>query len=307
MNTSITTRKLANFVIGGTEKAGTTSIFTYLSEHPQVCGSKVKETDFFRNHATGDLEVDASRYAEYFDRCGADARLYMEASPGYLGGGERVAARMHALIPEARLLFVLRDPVDRLYSSFNFHVGKLNLPADMSFETYIDKCIAYAGGQSDAASLGIGDWYLKAIIHGRYADYLEPFFRLYGQSRIKIMFFEDLNRDVAGFMAELSEFLEISPEFFAGYDFRKINATFSGKVKWLHQLAVYVNGKTEPFLRQRPRLKRDIVDTYKKFFQAREGYDPMSDAARTKLRAYYRPSIEALQGYVASGTTPWGT
>ena len=61
--------RLANFVIGGTEKAGTTSVFDYLSAHPQVCASSRKETDFFRNEYSGEREVDARRYAAYFERC----------------------------------------------------------------------------------------------------------------------------------------------------------------------------------------------------------------------------------------------
>ena len=127
---------LANFIIAGTEKAGTTSVFTYLSTHPSVCGSVVKETDFFRNAYTGDREKDITNYASFFENHSHEKPIIMEASPGYLGSGAEVAARIHSLIPNTKLLFILRNPIDRMYSSFNFHVSKLNLNANLSFEEF---------------------------------------------------------------------------------------------------------------------------------------------------------------------------
>src|SRR5687768_10444593 len=98
---------LANFIIGGTDKAGTTSVFTYLSAHPSVCGSVIKETNFFRDYYTGDREVDVANYTSYFGHCAHVAPIVMEASPVYLAGGAEVAVRVHALIPQTKLLFIL--------------------------------------------------------------------------------------------------------------------------------------------------------------------------------------------------------
>ena len=103
---------MANFVIGGTEKAGTTSVFDWLSAHPAVCPSAKKETDFFRTGFTGEPAVDGARYASFFERCDASRPVRMEASPGYLGEAATVAPRLRLLVPEAKLLFILRDPID---------------------------------------------------------------------------------------------------------------------------------------------------------------------------------------------------
>lgn len=296
---------LANFIIAGTEKAGTTSVFTYLSAHPSVCGSAVKETDFFRNLYTGDRAKDVASYASYFESCTHEVPIIMEASPGYLGNGEEVATRIHTLIPRTKLLFILRNPIDRMYSSFNFHISKLNLNADLSFEEYIDKCIAYDSGQKTPTELGIGEWYLKVISFGRYADYLKYYYQQFPESQIKVMFFEDMQRDVSSFMRELCQFLEISTDYFDNYNFKKINVTYESKVKWLHKVAVNLNARTERFLRQRPKLKQFMVNLYKKINQAREGYDEISDESRCRLKQYYEPSINALQVLVGIENTPW--
>lgn len=296
---------LANFIIAGTEKAGTTSVFTYLSTHPSVCGSIVKETDFFRNSYTGDREKDIANYASYFGDCAHQAAIVMEASPGYLGSGAEVAARIHAMIPHTKLLFILRNPIDRMYSSFNFHVGKLNLNRDLSFEEYIDKCIAYDSGQKTPVELGIDEWYLKMISFGRYADYLKFYYQQFPENHIKVMFFEDMNRDIDSFMRQLCQFLEISPDYFNDFNFKKINVTYESRVKWLHKAAISFNAKSERFLRQRPRLKQLIVSLYKKVNQGREGYDEISSESYSRLRQYYWPSIGTLQVLVGIKKVPW--
>lgn len=296
---------LANFIIAGTEKAGTTSIFTYLSTHPSVCGSTVKETDFFRNLYTGNRDNDRMNYAKYFTNHSEQKKIVMEASPGYLGSGVEVAPRIKALTPETKLLFILRNPVDRMYSSFNFHVGKLNISKDMPFCSYIDQCIAYDSGQKSATAHDLDEWYLKVIGYGRYADYLQHYYKHFPADQIKIMFFEDMNRDIHSFMTELCQFLDISPDYFADYDFKKINVTYQSKIEWLHKIAVWFNARSERFLRQRPQLKQFLVDWYKKTNQAREGYDQILEQDAQRLKQYYKPSVEALRTLIPSRSIPW--
>ena len=116
--------RLPDFVVIGAARCATTSLYEYLRQHPQVFMSPEKETDYF---SLGDLPQDevppgASRYrartrAEYeaqFALAG-DARAVGEASPTYLFYS-RSADRMGRVIPDAKLICVLRDPVERAYS-----------------------------------------------------------------------------------------------------------------------------------------------------------------------------------------------
>ena len=286
--------RVANFIIGGTEKAGTTSVFMYLGDHPQVCGSSSKETDFFRQESSGDAEIDRQNYAKYFTHCHASTPVVMEASPGYLGEAATVIPRIASLLTDVKLLFILRDPIERLYSSYNFHVGKLNISEDIQFKDYVEKCLAYDSKQATPVDLGLDEWYLKVLRFGCYSDFLVPYFNAFPRNQIKVMFFEQLCDDVPGFMCELSEFLEIDARFWENYEFRKANVTFSGGNKLFHRVAIYINSKAETFLRRRPKIKRFIVDCYKKLNQAREGYDPMPDFVRNELNNYYHPSNIAL-------------
>ena len=288
-----------NFIIGGTEKSGTTSVFSYLSQHPQVCGSNVKETDFFRNTWKGDVTSDEAVYAGYFEH-GDDSQLRMEASPGYLAAGEEVIGRMHTMLPDTRLLFMLRDPADRLYSSYSFHVSKLNIPEDVSFEKYIESCLRYDRGESSAEELGIGEWYLKALSSGDYFRHLSSYRKYFSDEQIMVVSFDDLASDVRSLMKEVCDFIDIDASFYDNFEFRKVNVTFSSKNKLLHKFAMLMNERSERFLRQRPGLKQFLVGIYKSVNQEREGYDPMSDNARSELNAYYRQGVIDLRAYLSS-------
>lgn len=298
-------QRLPNFIIGGTEKAGTTSVFDYLCTHPQVCGSSKKETDFFSVEYTGEPLRDAERYAGYFSRCNVEVPVLMEASPGYLGEASKVAPRMQAMIPQVKLLFILRNPVDRFYSSYHFHRGKLNLPTDMTFEDYVDCCIEYDSGRKSPADLKIDDWYLKVLRFGRYAEFLSIYRHALSPERIKVMFFEALVEDPRSFMVELSDFLGIRADPWQQFEFRKSNVTFSGKNRALHRMAMKANEFGEPILRRYPSLKRGLVDAYKAMNQKREGYDPMTPVVRDRLVAYYSSSLGELRdqmGLMVPGT-----
>lgn len=287
--------RLPNFVIGGTEKAGTTSVFDWLSGHPEVGASLRKETDFFRGQYTGDSAVDVPRYAAYFEHVDPRAKVLMEASPAYLGEAALVAPRMRSLLPDARLLFILRNPIDRLYSSYHFHRGRLNLPQDLTFDDYVRRCLAYDRGTRTPASLGLGEWYLKVLRFGCYADGLAVYRDRWPAGRIKVAFFETLGADERRFMQDLSEFLGIDAKHWDRFDFRPSNVTFSARYRGLHRLAMRTNALAEPIMRRYPVVKQSLVRVYKALNQEREGYDPMPPATRELLIDYYAPSLRRLE------------
>ncbi|HSQ38521.1 MAG TPA: sulfotransferase, partial [Anaerolineales bacterium] len=128
--------------MAGTEKSGTTSVYQYLGAHPDVAPSGRKETDYFRSPSPHSQ----SAYEALFP--GAEpGMLRMEASPGYLAESHLAAPAIASLIPDAKLLFILRDPIDRLLSSFEFHKSRFFIPEDLSFDAYIDLCARFERGE----------------------------------------------------------------------------------------------------------------------------------------------------------------
>ena len=287
--------RLPNFILGGTEKAGTTSVFDWLSGHPEVGASARKETDFFREQYTGVHAIDVQRYAAHFEHADPSARVLMEASPGYLGEAAVVAPRLRALLPDVKLLFILRDPIDRLHSSYHFHRGRLNLPQTLSFEDYVRACLAFEQGLASAESIGLDAWYLRVLRFGCYADLLAIYREHVPAERIKLMFFEQLRTDERGFMREVSHFLGIDDAYWDGVEFRPSNVTFSARHRGLHRLAMRTNAIAEPIMRRYPAVKQGLVRAYKALNQEREGYDPMPSSTRALLEEFYAPSLARLE------------
>ena len=204
--------RLPDFVIIGAARCGTTSLHAYLRAHPEVFMSTEKETDYF---SLGDLPPDeipvnaaawrAKTRAEYerFFRDAGDARAVGEASPTYLFY-PRSAERMRQAIPDAKVICVLRDPVERAYSHFA-------LARKMGFETVEDFEAAVAlEDERWSHDRSMRFPYTRASL---YHDGLLEFVRRYPRERILVLRFEDLASDTAATMRRIQAFIGVDPEF----------------------------------------------------------------------------------------------
>ena len=130
---------LPNLLIIGVPKAGTTSIFSYLNLHPQVFGSNPKEPGYFHPLRWGEELADIAKYEQAF--LGYSNQKYaMEATPGYFYGGKKLSNEMKKLLPDSKVIVVLRDPVQRLFSFYKYKLSLGHIPSNLSFESYLDKC-----------------------------------------------------------------------------------------------------------------------------------------------------------------------
>ena len=116
--------RLPNAIVAGAPKCGTSSLYFWLSAHPDVCASPVKETFFFAdevnrfNRDANILEHDLAVYARYFQKC-SQAPVRLEATAPYIYY-DKSLAHIPALSSQPKVLFVLREPSARLYSQYRF-------------------------------------------------------------------------------------------------------------------------------------------------------------------------------------------
>ncbi len=110
-------RQLPDFIIIGAQRAGTSSLFSYLEQHPQIKGSSRKEVHYFDNH----YHEGEAWYRAFFplSRSGASSYAVGEASPYYIVH-PHAPGRIHQLIPDVKLIALLRNPTERAISHF-FH------------------------------------------------------------------------------------------------------------------------------------------------------------------------------------------
>lgn len=286
-------------IIGGTEKAGTTSVFEYLAMHPGVQASLRKETDYFRRGSCSE-----AGYGEQFPP-GRAGRVRLEASPGYLGLAREVAPRIERTLKHCHLLFILRDPVDRFQSSYRFHRSKFYIPESLDIDRYVDMCLAFERGE-----IGLSDtpfskrWFLDVLPAGRYGDHLAHYLERFGE-RVMLLDFDRLNREPGPAVQDICEALDIDPGFYRDFDFFRANSTFQSRLKAFHTLGMTVNDALEPVLRRYPRLKRRIVAGYRAVNgSGTVAGATLSEPARARLRDYYAADVRQVQSLFQSRNQP---
>lgn len=247
----------ANAIIAGVNKAGTTSLFVSLSGHRDVAPAAVKETRYFLPARWGrELEP-----LSVYDACFAgaeEARLRLEATPSYYYGGSAVVSAMqHACGDDLRVLVVLREPVARFWSFFNYQKARLRLDEDMTGANYL----VAADRLSDADFLDPENERWFAFRGGCYADWLDAWHEGFGD-RLAVVWFEELMSDTPRVLADVARFLEIDPDGYASLDLASENRTTGYRRAGLQRLALGMNDRFERFLRSHYGLKERLRSLY---------------------------------------------
>jgi len=123
---------IPNFMIIGFPKAGTTSLHEYLSQHPKIFGSWIKETHFF----SYGYEKGINFYYKFFNSNKRNDSIYFESSPEYIFYPDAIK-RIKKINPNMKLIICLRNPIDLLFSSYN-QMKNLGLETD-TFENVLLK------------------------------------------------------------------------------------------------------------------------------------------------------------------------
>jgi len=289
---------IPKLVIGGAIKSGTTSVFDYLSGHPEVCASAIKEPHVLLE--AQEPAVLLEQYERLFsagDKPGAT--VYYEASTGYINHGMTVIQNINSISPDCKLLFILRNPVERLHSFYQFQISRLNLPESLDFTNYIG---ISAGERTRPADLH--EKFFEILKHGRYAKYLSVYYDRWPARNIKVGFFDELVEDPANFMKDVCRFIEVDEGYFNDYLFTASNPTISAKNKGIHRFSHKLNQKVKPFLLRHPGLRKGLFDLYQKLNSSEKQANTLSDENRLFLEGYYRQSnieLEQLLGRKCPG------
>jgi Sulfotransferase domain len=178
--------RLPDFLVIGALKAGTTYLDELLRYHPELClPATVKEVEFFTQH----YDRGPAWYARLFAKCGS--RRAGEVSPQYLSDA-RCPGRIHELLPEARLLVSLRDPVQRAYSQYKHWVQVSGYGGD--FEHYLTD-------------------HPGAIDTGRYFGLLSRYLAFFPAEQLHAVVFEDLLDQPVQVMKGVFRFLGVDTHY----------------------------------------------------------------------------------------------
>jgi hypothetical protein len=177
--------RLGQAFIVGAQRCGTTSVATALERHPQVVLAQPRrpEPKFFLRPGA-DADVDAY-LARHFPDVGPEIRLRCEKSTSYLES-DLACAQIEAAFPAARILVVLRDPVERAVSHYRF--SREQGVEDLPIEAALDPAAESRPWDTEAISVSPYPY----LSRGRYIDDLERWLATFGPEAVEVIILEDL-------------------------------------------------------------------------------------------------------------------
>lgn len=206
---------LPNFIIVGAAKAGTTALYWYLAEHPAVYMSPVKETNYFAYNLDaggrllyGDPDVhrfpvkSLSEYEQLFADVGR-ATAVGEASPIYLESPQ-AAGRIKELLPAARIICSLRQPVERAYSDYLMYLRRRGRRFDPAREL----TAAADWAHPDSRWMQVS----------RYAQQLERYFEAFPRKQIHVLLIDDFRPSPLRAVQDVYRFINVDPAFAPDFD-----------------------------------------------------------------------------------------
>lgn len=302
-----------NFFIIGAAKSGTSSLYHYVGQHPDVCMSIPKETWFF---CFEDYEQGLEWYWErYFAKHYRGQKSIGETSVWYLHM-PHVAPRLKESVPQAKLIAILRNPVDRAFSEWwmAFCEGVEQLPFDKAILDNIRR-LESQENPLEATVEGAKLWLIYRglrpgtvtdidrrprtyVENGYYDLQIEQYLEYFPKAQLKIFLFEDLIRDAEAVVKEIWRFIGVDPDYSVlNLEGHNVAAgDFGGRI--LHRI------RRSPIRVSRllPRvIKRRIVSFLKK-----TGEKPRMDPEVRKLLIdHYREHNKRLEMIIGRDLSHW--
>jgi hypothetical protein len=273
---------LPNFLIIGSQKSGTTSLYNVLRQHPQVFMPDRKEVNFFFLEA--EYQRGPDYYQSYFASVPTQSIAVGEASPGYICHPD-APARIHQLLPDVKLILTVRNPIDRAYSQY--WDNRRSLSEHRTFAEVVKLALepTYHPGR------------LGYFSRGTYLQYIQRYLDYYPPENLLILPFDDLRHSPGSFYGRIFHFLAIDPDFYTP----AMTTSFNPAAVWENPLYQWFFSKPSRTRWLPPRLRRFT------FFGPRIPwqYPPMEPELHHKLLEFYRPWNTKLGEFLGRNLTTW--
>jgi hypothetical protein len=292
---------LPTFIIPGAGKSGTTALWRYVSEHPEVCMARQKEPAYFtrvvgRSDGAGDMAPWTSGnyhkglewYESLYQLCG-DAKARGEASTVYMLT-EDTPGLIHAVIPEIKLIFILRDPVKRLLSQY-WQERKVGTKLPDFGDMFRERPPRFR-------------WYLHV---SSYHIHLSRFLDVFSRDQIRLSLYEDLLHTPQQLIQGVYRAIGVSPGYVPPGLGARWNVSRLPRVVWLARILHSVTVR-EWALRLSPSSGlwiRAIGRALVGLNSIPWAYPPMPPELRRQLVEELTPTIEFVERYLDRPIPAW--
>jgi len=299
-------RTRPDFLVIGAAKSGTSALYNQLAAHPQVFMSPVKEPNFFAlRHRGADFQgpsdadtinrrsvADPEEYRKLFSRA-ADERASGEASTLYLYS-PAAAAEIRRFNPAMKLIALLRNPVERAFSSYR-HLVRDGRETE-----------SFAGGldaEEDRIAAGWSHiWHYTRA--GFYAQQLERFREAFPDDQLAVFTYDSFSAQPETVLREIFAFLGVDPEVLPDTS-RRYNVSGRPRFGLLHRLVIQQNplkSMLRPFI---PRALRKRVVTATQSWNVVADAPQIEPAVRDRLNALFADEIDRLESDLGLDLAAW--
>lgn len=267
---------MINFIGIGAQKSGTSWVYACLYEHPEVCIPQ-KELHFFSRDR---YEKGVEWYESQFASCGKDLKKG-EFSTSYLYT-PKTAEKIMRHYPDAKLIAILRNPIDRAYSQYKNAIKAGEISKKTPFAHYLDKVPS-------------------AKEQGLYAKQLARYFQYYSPLQLMVLVYEDSKRDPLQFIRSIYEYLEIDKEYVPKFLKKYVNEERTPRFvfidRMMHKVAEALRkiGFHKLVFAIKSSGVTDVVRKANTETQP-EAAPKMTDEERAMLAKYFKDDVEQLSG-----------
>lgn len=299
---------LPTFLIIGAQRAGTTSLYRYVGQHPAVFVSPVKETNFFAADWSAieseDLGAskasirDVNAYRHLFqgsEHCEARG----EASPSYLSA---VGApdRIHGLVPDTKLIVLLRNPIERAYSRYL----QARLKGREQAPTFEEALDHQSRLLDQEAWLPWKHGFVTYYDGGMYAKHIERYWTYFAKGQLGVWLYDDLRSDTAKVCAEVFDFIGVD----SAYEVQTERFNASGVPRSaLLDRAIRAGRNTTPAVKRW--VRRWMPDSFHSRVRSAHNRNfekpQMKSDTRAHLVEVFRADVERLQRLIGRDLSHW--
>jgi hypothetical protein len=302
--------KRPSFFISGAPRCGTTALYTYLSMHPRIFMSEVKELNYFATDFPNVQKITFRSIDDYhrvFSKANEQHLAVGEASPFYLFS--KVAfQKMHSYNPAARVILTLRHPVDFVES---YH--QLNLSLLREDEPDLSKAWDLQALRKDGKNIPKSSRQAELLLYGelgQFGKYVEKLFGIFPRNQVKIFLFDDFRANPRNVYEDTLAFLGVPSD--GREEFPPINANFENRSAFLAQLFHPPQPVYRAFMKFvsvfGASFMKNVSIVYNRLERLNTTRTPrlaMDAPLRARLLNHFTPDIEKLSGLIGRDLSMW--
>jgi len=299
---------MPDFLILGAPKAGTTSLYHYLNQHPQIFMSPNKEPHFFafegkmpNFRGPGDEKawlninsvVDIDSYRQLFAEADAEQKCG-EASTMYLYL-EKSCDRIHHYIPDVKLIAFLRNPAERAYSHYK-HMRRDGREWETDFARALEK-------ETERIEQGWAPaWHYQHV--GQYYEQVQRYLKKFDAKQIQIYLYDDLLDNPQSVYRDIFKFIGVDLDFEVNTTARHNTTAVVRKNKYLHDFLMNPNGLKTALRQIIPAHIRKPLSA-KMYRKNASPIQPMATQVKDRLIDTFEPDILRLQEVIDKDLSHW--